>query len=184
MATRYVTFEGHTDFVKSLAFIPGTHMLVSGSHDATKRLWDVDEKRPLATLITPFGQRNEWAVVDPTAGSTATRPAGASSNGVCIPAAWTSIRLRIFCRLLFHGLLFELLSAHVDAPRVPPANRSRVVPIVQIRPDSSDTRARRMSVHVSVKQDRDTNAANAAREDVRLFRNGTMVWAASRRYPA
>ena len=32
-----------------------------------------------------------------------------------------------------------------------------------------------MSVHVSVKQDRDTNAANAAR-DVRLFRNGTMVW--------
>ena len=118
-------------------------MLVSGSHDATKRLWDVDEKKPLATLITPFGQRNEWAVVSPD---------GWFDGD---PAGWSELEWRLdpsrldldpiqgyFADYYRPGLLAELLSAHVDAPRVPPANRSRVVPVVRDTRRTRRTRGR------------------------------------------
>ncbi len=36
-----LTFEGHTDGIRSIAFSPNGRLLASGSHDQTVRIWDV-----------------------------------------------------------------------------------------------------------------------------------------------
>jgi len=41
---------GHTDQVGALAFAPDGHVLASGSHDGTVRLWDPATGEELATL--------------------------------------------------------------------------------------------------------------------------------------
>src|SRR6187200_1550308 len=44
------TFEGHTNFVRSLAYSPDGKTLASGSEDETIKLWDVKTKKEQATL--------------------------------------------------------------------------------------------------------------------------------------
>ncbi|RKU25715.1 hypothetical protein C6497_15245 [Candidatus Poribacteria bacterium] len=48
----------HTDTVNSIAFSPDGQRLVSGSDDYTLKLWDIEEKRHIATLkhITDYAQ--------------------------------------------------------------------------------------------------------------------------------
>ena len=172
----YTTLEGHTDVVRSLAFIPGTHLLLSASHDATKRLWDVDRRRGLATLITPFGKRNEWAIIIRKAGSTEIQKAGISSNGGSIPRGWRSIPSKISLPTTTGpGSWRSFLTTEIDTPKVAPSSRDRTVPTLQIRPEAPTARAGRITVSIVVKQDRQKNP-NAAARDLRLFRNGTMIW--------
>jgi len=45
------TFEGHTDWVTSVAFSPDGKYILSGSWDTTLKLWDIETGR----LIRTFG---------------------------------------------------------------------------------------------------------------------------------
>ena len=42
--------QGHTDYIRTLAFVPNSTTLVSGSDDNTIRLWDIDTGNQLALL--------------------------------------------------------------------------------------------------------------------------------------
>ena len=58
-----VSFKGHTDAIRSVAFSPDDKTLLSGSADRTARLWDVVTGQELLTLkghkfpVTPGGVR-------------------------------------------------------------------------------------------------------------------------------
>ena len=40
-------FQGHTDYIQSVAFLPDGRRVVSGSCDTTIWIWDVETKKPV-----------------------------------------------------------------------------------------------------------------------------------------
>ena len=50
-------FEGHTDYVRSVAFSPDGTRIVSGSDDKTVRIWDAESGKLVAG---PFKGHSSW----------------------------------------------------------------------------------------------------------------------------
>ena len=49
------TFEGHQDGINCLAMASDESVLISGSEDATARIWDLEDQ-PNRSIFNPFGQ--------------------------------------------------------------------------------------------------------------------------------
>ena len=66
------TLRGHTDVVNAVQFSPDGRLLASGSDDATLRLWNVRQKREIATLehITDWARSQIKAVAFSSDGQT------------------------------------------------------------------------------------------------------------------
>ena len=60
----YKPFVGHTDWVNSIAFSTDGKFMASASLDNTVRIWDVETRQELVTLVT-LGQ-NDWVVSHPS----------------------------------------------------------------------------------------------------------------------
>jgi len=55
------TLQGHTSWIRSVAFSPSGSQLASGSHDRTVRIWDISTSQCTRTLV---GHSNAvWSVV-------------------------------------------------------------------------------------------------------------------------
>jgi WD40 repeat protein len=164
--------EGHSSYINSIAFSPNGKYLVSGSFDTNVKLWDTNSGQELATLIT-FGE-NDWVVIAPD---------GLFDGS---PAAWNKIIWRFnnntfnyapveafFNEFYYPGLLADILAG--KCPKAPSdiSQKDRRQPQLKLalshdQPNATLT-ARNLTVKIDVSQ------APAGAQDLRLFRNGTLV---------
>jgi WD40 repeat protein len=176
--------RGHSSYVNSLMFSPNGQVLISGSGDATTKLWEVASGRELATLVTLAGNldKEELGVSD----SLVVTPDGLFDG---TPAAWQQIRWRFsertfdiapvevyFNELYYPGLLADLLNgkrplASKDASKLDRRQPVLSLSAINYQRDKAETRVSTGTVLLQVAIN---NAPGGAR-DLRLFRNGSLV---------
>ncbi|KAJ3098108.1 hypothetical protein HDU96_000148 [Phlyctochytrium bullatum] len=64
-----LTFTGHTDFIKSVLFLPSHNLLLTGSSDSTLRSWDATTAAPLSTSKGIHRRALESLALDPATGT-------------------------------------------------------------------------------------------------------------------
>jgi WD40 repeat protein len=167
------TLSGHKGSVNSLTFNSDGKLLVSGSSDASMKLWDVATGRELASLFSLDQQ--DWLVLTPD---------GLFDGS---PAAWNQILWRFSSNLfdvapveLFFndyyppGLLADLYAGKRPVAPQNITQKDRRQPTVTVAVNEAQVaaaqiRSRTIGVKVEVSQ------APAGAQDVRLFRNGALV---------
>lgn len=181
---RVLRLRGHSADVYGVRFIGGDKMLLTAARDTTIKLWDASSGKELANVLSV--DQDDWLVV----------VADGSFDGS--PAAWSRVQWRFsehlydvvpveifFNEFYTPGLLSELFVRQ----RLPSlqsgqeiAQRDRRQPLVSLAPaeaqtSSSGSEARNVVIQINV-------AARAAEaeyatiggaQDVRLFRNGSLV---------
>jgi len=167
------TLTGHTGGINSLTFNADGKLLISGSSDASMKLWDVSTGRELASLFSMDQQ--DWLVLTPD---------GLFDGS---PAAWSQILWRFSSNLFdvapvelffndyYHpGLLADLYAGKRPVAPQNITQKDRRQPTVKVVVDEAQVvaaqpRSRMIGVKVEVSQ------APAGAQDVRLFRNGALV---------
>ncbi len=168
------TLAGHSEAVTSVAFSPDGKTLMSGGRDAKMKLWEASTGRELASLLAI--DESDWLVITPD---------GLFDGS---PAAWNQILWRFaqntfdvapveafFNEFYYPDLLADLLAGRkISSPRNI-AQLDRQQPRLkmtlgggQVSPDSGLT-TRTAAVRIEVEE------ARAGAQDVRLFRNGSLV---------
>jgi WD40 repeat protein len=164
---------GHTDAVNGVAFSPDGAWLTTASEDGSARVWDAQTGALAATLVSTNDTR-DWLVVAPD---------GLFDGS---PSAWNQILWRFeqktqsvapvevfFNEFFYPDLLADILAG--KRPRAPQeiARLDRRQPrLVLARADnsSSPVAARTLKLKITVAD------APAGARDLRLFRNGSLVY--------
>ena len=170
--TGLFTLRGHSSLIKSIVFSPDSKILVSGSDDATTKFWSTSTGQELATLIT-FDE-HDWAIVTPDGLFDGT------------PMAWKKLIWRFnqngysfapveafFNEFYYPGLLANIFAGkQLKAPQSI-EQKDRRQPKLSLEVVGTQTTsqiiARTIKVAVKVEE------APAGAQDVRLFRNGSLV---------
>ena len=165
--------KGHSGRVNSLTFNADGKLLISGSSDASMKLWDVPAGRELASLFSMDQQ--DWLVLTPD---------GLFDGS---PAAWNQILWRFSSSLFdvapvelffndyyYPGLLADLYAGKRPAAPQNIARKDRRQPIMKLAVNEAQVAAaqiqsRTIGVKIEIGQ------APAGAQDVRLFRNGALV---------
>jgi len=168
-----LTLKGHTDAVLAVAFRSDGRTLASGSADTTVKLWSLPSGQELASLLALDHQ--DWLVVTPD---------GLFDGS---PAAWNQILWRFSPALrdvypveyFFNEFYYPDLLSDIFAGRHPAASRDiaqkdRRQPHLKLSladgvTSATNTSARNVKLMINV-SDAPTGA-----QDVRLFRNGSLV---------
>jgi WD40 repeat protein len=176
------TLKGHSASVNSVAFSPNNKYLVSGSLDRSLKVWEITSGKGLASLIAL--DEHDWIVV--------------TSDGLFdgSPAAWNKIIWRFnnntfdhapveafFNEFYYPGLLADIFAGkHPMAPS-DISQKDRRQPQLKLALASNGGNptvregARNLAVKIDVTElaaDKDHRAGSGA-QDVRLFRNGSLV---------
>jgi WD40 repeat protein len=177
-AARFV-LSGHAEAVESVAFNPDGRTLLSGGDDAQIKLWDVTSGTEAASLIA-FDQ-TDWLVATPAGFFDGT------------PAAWGQILWRFSPRLydvtpveiFFNEFYYPGLLADIFNGKRPQAaqdilqkdRRQPDIALVQSTSGTETTAARNVTIKVLVteKAPDSTRNTGSGAQDVRLFRNGSLV---------
>ena len=174
---------GHTDAVNGVAFSPDGAWLTTASEDGSARVWDAQTGALAATLVSTTDTR-DWLVVAPD---------GLFDGS---PTAWNQILWRFerktqsvapvevfFNEFFYPDLLADILAG--KRPRAPQeiARLDRRQPrLVLSRADgaqpSAPVSARTLKLKISVAD------APAGARDLRLFRNGSLVYVRRGELPA
>ncbi|MGI8837561.1 MAG: caspase family protein [Pyrinomonadaceae bacterium] len=167
------SLAGHKGSINSLTFNSDGKLLVSGSSDASMKLWDVATGRELASLFSLDQQ--DWLVLTPD---------GLFDGS---PAAWNQILWRFSSNLFdvapvelffndyYHpGLLADLYAGKRPVAPQNITQKDRRQPSVKVvvneaQVAAAQIRTRTVGVKIEVSQ------APAGAQDVRLFRNGALV---------
>ena len=175
------TLTGHTSAIESLDFTPDGRFLASASDDGSTFLWDMKTGEHLLTLIS-LDDGAEWMVVTPQGLFDGT------------PVSWNQILWRynqetfnvapiewFFNEFYYPGLLADIFNG--KRPRVAQdvSKKDRRQPIVKLSlvgqaPESSvATRTIKVKIDVSDAPADKDNPQGTGAQDVRLFRNGSLV---------
>jgi WD40 repeat protein len=166
------TLKGHSGGITFVAFSPGGETLASGSEDGTLKLWDVGSGNNLASVIAL--DEKDWLVATPD---------GLFDGS---PEAWRLVRWRFsrelrdlspveafFSDFYYPGLLTDIFAGKRPKPQSDISQKDRRQPElnITIAADHSEStfQSRRLSVKI------DITKAPAGAQDVRLFRNGSLV---------
>ena len=175
------TLTGHTAGIESMDFTPDGRLLASASEDGSTFLWDTKTGEHLLTLIS-LDDGGEWMVVTPQGLFDGT------------PVSWNQILWRynqetfnvapiewFFNEFYYPGLLADIFNG--KRPRVAQdvSKKDRRQPIVKLslvgQPPDSTVATRTIKVKIDVSDapaDKD-NPQGTGAQDVRLFRNGSLV---------
>lgn len=167
------TLTGHKGSINSLTFNADGKLLVSGSSDASIKLWDVMTGKELASLFSL--DKQDWLVVTPD---------GLFDGS---PSSWNQILWRfstnlfdvapveIFFNEFYHpGLLADLYAGKrpIAPQNISQKDRRQATLKVTLADESaaaSPIRSRTAKLKI------DVATAPAGAQDVRLFRNGALV---------
>ena len=175
------TLTGHTGAIDSIDFTPDGRMLASASEDGSTFLWDTKTGEHLLTLIS-LDDGSEWMVVTPQGLFDGT------------PVSWNQILWRynqetfnvapiewFFNEFYYPGLLADIFNG--KRPRVAQdvSKKDRRQPVVKLSlvgqaPESAvATRTVKVKIEVTDAPADKENPQGTGAQDVRLFRNGSLV---------
>jgi WD40 repeat protein len=175
------TLTGHTASIESMDFTPDGRLLASASEDGSTFLWDTKTGEHLLTLIS-LDDGSEWMVVTPQGLFDGT------------PVSWNQILWRynqetfnvapiewFFNEFYYPGLLADIFAGKRPRVAADVSKKDRRQPIVKLslvgQPADSTVATRTVKVKIDVSDapaDKD-NPQGTGAQDVRLFRNGSLV---------
>jgi WD40 repeat protein/uncharacterized caspase-like protein len=175
------TLAGHTSAIDSIDFSPDGRLLASASDDGSTFLWDTKTGEHLLTLIS-LDDGGEWMVVTPQGLFDGT------------PVSWNQILWRynqetfnvapiewFFNEFYYPGLLADIFAGKRPKVAQDVSKKDRRQPVVKLSlvgqaPESTvATRTVKVKIDVSdAPADKDHPQGTGA-QDVRLFRNGSLV---------
>ncbi|HEX3252203.1 MAG TPA: hypothetical protein VHS05_22385, partial [Pyrinomonadaceae bacterium] len=175
------TLTGHTASIESIDFTPDGRMLASASEDGSTFLWDTKTGEHLLTLIS-LDDGGEWMVVTPQGLFDGT------------PVSWNQILWRynqetfnvapiewFFNEFYYPGLLADIFAGKRPKVAQDVSKKDRRQPVVKLTlagqaADSAiATRTIKVKLDVSDAPADKDNTQGAGAQDLRLFRNGSLV---------
>ncbi len=175
------TLTGHTAGIESIDFTPDGRLLASASDDGSTFLWDTKTGEHLLTLIS-LDDGSEWMVVTPQGLFDGT------------PVTWNQILWRynqetfnvapiewFFNEFYYPGLLADIFNGKRPKVAQDVSKKDRRQPVVKLSlvgqsPESSiATRTIKVKIDVSDAPADKDNPQGSGAQDVRLFRNGSLV---------
>ena len=182
LATRaeLLTLTGHTASIESIDFTPDGRLLASASEDGSTFLWDTKTGEHLLTLIS-LDDGGEWMVVTPQGLFDGT------------PVSWNQILWRynqetfnvapiewFFNEFYYPGLLADVFAGKRPKVAQDVSKKDRRQPVVKLSlvgqaSDAIATRTIKVKLDVSDAPADKDNPQGAGAQDLRLFRNGSLV---------
>jgi WD40 repeat protein/uncharacterized caspase-like protein len=175
------TLTGHTAPIESIDFSPDGRLLASASEDGSTFVWDTKTGEHLLTLIS-LDDGGEWMVITPQGLFDGT------------PVSWNQILWRynqdtfnvapvewFFNEFYYPGLLADIFNGKRPKVAQDVSKKDRRQPVVKLslvgQPPDSAVATRTVKVKIDVSDapaDKD-NPKGTGAQDVRLFRNGSLV---------
>jgi WD40 repeat protein len=176
------SLDGHFGTINSIDFTSDGKWLASGSDDGSVNIWRVETGGKLATLLS-LRENNDWLVASPE---------GFFDGS---PMAWNRLLWRFsgstynvspvevfFNEFYQPGLLADLLEGRQPSATGDISQKDRRQPQLKIsladKPNSSEEisdRRIRLKIEVAEAASKDSNQPGSGAQDVRLFRNGSLV---------
>ncbi|MEP7272575.1 MAG: hypothetical protein ABI882_13810, partial [Acidobacteriota bacterium] len=171
---------GHSLAITAIQFNEDGSQVVSGSDDGSTRLWQADTGDLLCTMVT-LNRGADWLVITPDGLFDGT------------PAAWNQLLWRFspnifdvtpvevfFNEFYYPGLLTAISSGTRPRATADVAQKDRRQPTVKLtradnQPADASVTTRTMKVRLEVGGQATAGQSPAGANDVRLFRNGTLV---------
>ena len=179
--TELRSFAGHTASIESIDFTPDGSLLASASEDGSTFLWDTKTGEHLLTLIS-LDDGGEWIVVTPQGLFDGT------------PVSWNQILWRynqetfnvapiewFFNEFYYPGLLADIFAGKRPKVAQDVSKKDRRQPVVKLSltgPASDSaiaTRTIKVKLDVSDAPSDKNNPQGTGAQDLRLFRNGSLV---------
>ncbi|HEV7486053.1 MAG TPA: caspase family protein [Thermoanaerobaculia bacterium] len=173
--TELRTLAGQTDWIHTLLFSPNGSKLLSGSHDGSIKVWSPATGSALCTMIGAGTNTADWIVVTPDGLFDGTPQAWHNLDWRFSPALYDISPVELFFSEFYYpNLLGDIMSGRQPRAAQDIAQRDRRQPVVALTAaGNSGAMPEVTTLHV-VAQIKISNAPAGA-QDVRLFRNGSLV---------